>query len=88
MTDDEGNTITISLEDAATEESERNTAITDRDGNAVVLVAEGIILDVAVNRNLVYKDNAGNSHLNDAEGEVIAIAIVAIVVEPEEPQDD
>ena len=53
VTDDEGNTITVSLKDAAAEESEGNTTITDRDGNTVILVAEGIILGVAFDRNLV-----------------------------------
>ena len=38
--------------------------------------------------SLVYKDDAVNSHLVNVEGKVIAIAIVFVVVEPEEPQDD
>ena len=42
---------------------------------------------MAVDRNLVYKDDAGNSYVVDAEGKVIAIAIVAVVVEPAEPQE-
>ena len=40
---------------------------------------------MAVDRNLVYKDDAGNSYLVDTEGKVIAIAIVAIIVEPVDP---
>ena len=68
VTDDEGNTITISLKDAAAEESEGKTIIIDSDVNAVVLVAKGNILGVVVDRNLVYKGDAGNSYVPGQRG--------------------